>query len=159
MSTVVSVKKNSSRLIFGRLLLAGQFGDLKLELLDFLEDAELGLDLPVPYNDHHCPIDTDQGGEESPGHIPAGIVFYPKRPIHCNGHGDRNKLDVADIPPEIAQRRQLAPGSPDRSGTGLADLPVENSIFHGFFAESRAYFRFSAKNLSGFFLDVFVLSG
>ncbi len=46
---------------------------------------------------------------------------------------DHNKLDVADIPPEIAQRRQLAPGSPDRIGTGpstslrtgLAGLPLD----------------------------------
>jgi two-component system response regulator HydG len=35
---------------------------------------------------------------------------------------DHNKLDVADIPPEIAQRRQLAPGTPDRIGTGLAGI-------------------------------------
>ncbi|MCH7557678.1 MAG: sigma-54-dependent Fis family transcriptional regulator [Planctomycetes bacterium] len=38
---------------------------------------------------------------------------------------DHNKLDVADIPPEIAQRRQLAPGSPDRIGTGLAGMPLD----------------------------------
>ncbi len=38
---------------------------------------------------------------------------------------DHNKLDVADIPPEIAQRRQLAPGSTDRIGTGLAGLPLD----------------------------------
>ena len=38
---------------------------------------------------------------------------------------DHNKLDVADIPPEIAQRRQLAPGTPDRIGTGLAGLPLD----------------------------------
>ncbi len=38
---------------------------------------------------------------------------------------DRNKLDVADIPPEIAQRRQLAPASPDRIRTGLAGLPLD----------------------------------
>ena len=37
---------------------------------------------------------------------------------------DHNKLDVADIPPEIAQRRQLAPASPDRIGTGLAGLQL-----------------------------------
>jgi len=35
---------------------------------------------------------------------------------------DHDKLDVQDIPPEIAQRRQLAPASPDRIGTGLAGL-------------------------------------
>jgi two-component system response regulator HydG len=34
-------------------------------------------------------------------------------------------LEVADIPPEIAQRRQLAPGSPNRIGTGLAGLPLD----------------------------------
>ncbi|MCH8118541.1 MAG: sigma-54-dependent Fis family transcriptional regulator [Planctomycetes bacterium] len=38
---------------------------------------------------------------------------------------DHDKLDVADIPPEIAQRRQLAPGSPDRIGAGLAGMPLD----------------------------------
>ncbi len=37
---------------------------------------------------------------------------------------DHNKLDVTDIPPEIAQRRQLAPGTPDKIGTGLAGLQL-----------------------------------
>ncbi len=35
---------------------------------------------------------------------------------------DHNKLDVADIPPEIAQRRQLAPGG--RAAAGLVGLPL-----------------------------------
>ncbi len=35
---------------------------------------------------------------------------------------DRDKLDVQDIPPDIAQRPQLAPGTPERTGTGLAGL-------------------------------------
>ncbi len=35
---------------------------------------------------------------------------------------DHNKLDVIDIPPEIAQRRQLAPGS---TAAGLAGLPLD----------------------------------
>ncbi len=38
---------------------------------------------------------------------------------------DRDKLDVQDIPPDIAQRRQLAPGAPDRIGTGLAGMPLD----------------------------------
>ncbi len=36
-----------------------------------------------------------------------------------------DKRVTADIPPEIAQRRQLAPASPDRIGTGLAGLPLD----------------------------------
>jgi len=40
---------------------------------------------------------------------------------------DRNKLDVADIPPEIAQRRQLPPfllSQESRGAAGLAGLPL-----------------------------------
>ncbi len=36
---------------------------------------------------------------------------------------DHNKLDVADIPPEIAQRRQLAPAT--GTATGLVGLPLD----------------------------------
>ncbi len=36
---------------------------------------------------------------------------------------DHNKLDAADIPPEIAQRRQLAPGT--GTAAGLAGLPLD----------------------------------
>jgi two-component system response regulator HydG len=36
---------------------------------------------------------------------------------------DRNRLDLQDIPPEIAQRRQLAAGS--RAAAGLAGLPLD----------------------------------
>ncbi len=36
---------------------------------------------------------------------------------------DRNKLDVADIPPEIAQRRQLAPAA--RAAAGLVGMPLD----------------------------------
>lgn len=35
---------------------------------------------------------------------------------------DRDKLDVQDIPPDIAQRRQLAPGS--RPAAGLAGVSL-----------------------------------
>ncbi|MFH1884650.1 MAG: sigma-54 dependent transcriptional regulator [Planctomycetota bacterium] len=41
---------------------------------------------------------------------------------------DRNKLDVADIPPEIAQRRQLPPfllSQESRGAAGLAGLPLD----------------------------------